>query len=60
MNENGLTWERWYAAATYGVPAGRKPTMLDDRFIEMRGDWQKGIDACEWPAILAGFVSVGA
>lgn len=53
MNENGLSWLRWYAAATLGatttqvVESGTNPA-------QMRESWRSGECPCDWAAFFAG------
>ena len=48
-NENGLTFSRWYNAALFGVPAGRRIPARR----ELRAAWQRGDCPCDWAAALA-------
>lgn len=46
-NREGLTYDRWYAAATYGVPKGRTPSKNDSTLLRA---WRAGEDPTEWAA----------
>lgn len=48
-NENGLTWQRWYAAATFGVRGSIAARVLR----QMRTAWRGGDCPCDWAAHLA-------
>ena len=50
MNGNGLTFDQWYAAATYGVARGRRPDKNDAALLRA---WEAGEDPTEWAAELA-------
>jgi len=45
QNSLGLTYDRWYFAATSGVPKGRKPEKLDPK---LRAAWQNDEDPTDW------------
>lgn len=47
MNENGLTYARWYRAAMFGVPAGRR---LPPGSKVLRTAWKNGEDPTDWAA----------
>jgi hypothetical protein len=50
QNENGLTWSRWLAAATFGVRGKVSSRVLR----QMRAAWDGGDCPCDWAAHLAG------
>jgi len=65
MNENGLTWSRWFAAATYGAKtymgggawSGQHrplPVITAAQMKQMRAAWKGGDCPCDWAASLAG------
>jgi len=47
VNENGLTYARWYRAAMFGVPAGRR---LPPGSKVLRTVWKNGEDPTDWAA----------
>ena len=49
MNEYGLTFYRWYAAATFGV-RGKLPP---GTYKRMKESWRAGECPCDWAAALA-------
>ena len=56
MNENGLTWERWLAAATLGLPNSRRHVFSDHPAYDVRllhKAWKAGECPCDWAAELA-------
>lgn len=50
QNANGLTFDRWLAAACFGVPPGRaRPNLW-----KLREAWKAGEDPTEWARELNG------
>lgn len=52
MNGNGLTWNRWLAAALFGVSEERRPILGGAVYDEMRSDWCNDVDPTDWAADL--------
>ena len=50
VNENGLTYAQWYAAATLG--ANRPVPAYRNR--RMRAAWRNGECPCDWAAYFQG------
>lgn len=49
INENGLTWAQWYAAATLG---GKHTPCAESARVSahLRAEWRTGVDPTEWAA----------
>ena len=55
QNENGLTWERWFNAATFGVRGKVESVTVD----QLKAAWRAGECPCDYAAEMAAEAAAG-